>query len=624
MTRRICNGVIHMKNGIDKFIKGIGAALLMAALASCGGSSLNSGASSTPSSGSSTTGQPVGTSLVELGSGVGATFNNKALAVQVANLSAGGTTTITATIVDANNSNALYTAQSITITFSSNCVSSGLAALSQSSVTTSNGQASVNYTAKGCSGSDPITATALVGSSTLNATGTVSVQPATVGSIQFIAANPSLIALQGVGGVTSSQVTFQVNDSNGNPIQNATVDFTLSTTAGGISLSPATAVTGTNGQASTFVQSGTVHTSVNVIATVANTSIATETPNAIAVSTGIPVQTHFSIALATHNVSLAYDHDGITDSVTVHAADRYGNPPPTGTNILFTTNSGTIDGSCATDSTGACSVTWTSAGNRPANDALDVLGHVHILAYTAGEEHYTDNNSDNVFDNGDTFSKSAAGDDQFDGLNEPGADDIGDPYLDSKETGAYIFGEPYFNVSNNGSLPRRSPDGKWYGSGCGGFGSNSSSVSTTGGAVTCANALTMIGREDCLVESTDAANVTGPSVSTVSAASIPAAGTPVTFTVEDTNGNVIGSGSTVSIVSVNVSGVVLALSPASGTNTTSFTQADAGCGSGGPQTFVITVTKSSSATSFGGSFYLQYTSSDGKTSSPSGPVTITP
>lgn len=613
-----------MRTNMNGIIKGLGAALLMAALASCGGSSLSSGSSSSTSGSGGSTGTKVGSSLVELGSGVGTNFQNQALDVQVKNLSAGGTTAITATIVDASNANSLYTAQSVTVTFSSNCVSAGTAAFDNASVTTTTGQATVNYTAKGCNTSDPVTATALVGSSTLTATGTVTVAAASIGSIQFISATPSLIALQGVGGATSSKVTFQVNDANGNPVPDATINFALSTTAGGISLSPSSAVTGASGQASTFVQSGTVHTSVNVIATVANTAISTETPNAIAVSTGIPVQTHMSIALATHNLSLAYSHDGMTDSVTVHVADRYGNPPATGTNILFTTNSGTIDGSCATNAAGACSVTWTSAGNRPTTDTLDVLAHVHILAYTAGEEHYTDVNSDNVFDNGDAFSVSASGDDQFDGLNEPGADDIGDPYMDSAETGAYVSGEPYFNIANNSSLPRRAPDGKWYGAGCGGFGSNTTSVTTTTGTVTCANALTMIGREDCLVESTDGAIVGTPSNTLFNHTSPGTLST--TITVSDTNGNPIGSGSTISIVQVSVSGVALTLSPSSGSSTTSFTEPDAGCtppGSAASQViFTITGTVNSGATTFGGTFYLQYTSSDGKTSVSSAPITV--
>ncbi|HEV2322183.1 MAG TPA: hypothetical protein VGT42_07450, partial [Gammaproteobacteria bacterium] len=99
-----------------------------------------------------------------------------------------------------------------------------------------------------------------------------------------------------------------------------------------------------------------------------------------------------------------------------------------------------------------------------------------------------------------------------------------------------------------------------------------------------------------------------------------------TITVSDTNGNPIGSGSTISIVQVSVSGVALTLSPSSGSSTTSFTEPDAGCtppGSAASQViFTITGTVNSGATTFGGTFYLQYTSSDGKTSVSSAPITV--
>lgn len=635
-----------METNMNGIIKTLGIVALMGALSACGsglsspsgsGSSGSSGSGSNNSSGSAQT----GTSLLELGNGNGTAFVNQTLLVQVPSLSAGGSTTITATIVDANNSFSLYTGGSITVNFSSTCVSNNLASFSNATITTSNGVATTSYTATGCNTSDPITATVLVGAIKLQATGALTVAPASIGSIQFISATPSVIALQGVGGVTSSEVIFQVNDTNGHAVPNATVTFTLSTTAGGITMSPTTAQTGTDGQASTFVQSGTVHTTVNVIASVPgpnSTTISTETPNAIAVSTGIPVQTHMSISLETHNLSLSYGHDGITDVVTVHAADRYGNPPTTGTNILFVTNSGTIGSSCATDATGACNVTWTSAGNRPATDTLDVLGHVHILAYTAGEEHYTDVNSDNVFDNGDAFTllASAPTGDVFEGLNLPGSDDIGDPYMDSAETGQYKAGEFFADIDSSVTT-RRAPDGKWYGVGCGGFGSNTASVTTTGGTVLCANKLTMNGVETCMIEDTDAATLTVKSFSsaitfdsttgtyfldhTQVTASAPAT---MVIDVADINGNFIGSGSAVGLTQNSVSGETISQNPASPSSATTFAMPDAPCGTPGSSVteFTITVTPISAATTFGGSFYLQYTSSDGKIAVGSPSVTI--
>jgi hypothetical protein len=616
-----------MRTDMHSTAKTSAALLLLASLTACGG---GGGFNTTTGGGSNGGGATSGTSLVELGNGVGGSFKQGVLDLQVSNLSAGGSTDVTATLVDANNANSLYT-QSVTLTFTSNCVSAGTASLT-STVTTTSGTAIATYQAKGCSGSDIITASAAVGSTTLTATATLTVQPASIGTIQFISATPSAISLQGVGGNTSSKVTFQVNDVNGNPVPDQTVDFTLSTTSGGVTISPKTGVTDSTGQASTFVQAGTVHTSVNVTATVRNTGVSQTTPNAIAISTGVPVQSRMSISMTTHNLSRSFDHDGTTDTIDVFAVDRYGNPASPGTNILFTTSSGVIYGtcpgstnvstacgSCQTDSTGHCSVTWASAGNRPdptTNNPLDVLGHAHILAYTAGEEHYTDNDADGIFDGGDTFSANTT--DTFFGLNAPVGDNIGDPYMDMNENSAYDLGEPFADISASVTT-RRSPDGKWYGAGCGGFGHTHASVAASGGTVNCANKLTMIGKDDCIVMSTDGALITAPT-STLIDHNL---GLPTSTSVDitDANGNAIGSGSKIQIVSNNVSGVTLSLSP-SDSSGTSYTVPDIGCKSTPTITFTVTAALATGATTFSGSFYILYTSQDGLTNVQSQTINI--
>lgn len=638
-----------MRKNMTMALKGLGAVTFALALAACGSGLSSGSAGSAGGTPSQPTGSQTGTSLVELGNGVGTGFTQGTLALQATNLSAGGSTTVTATLVDANNGNALYTS-SVTVTFTSNCVASGTATITQSVITTS-GTAIASYSAQGCSGSDTITASAPVGSSTLKATAQLTVQPPTLGTIVFISATPSAISLQGVGGVSTSKVIFQVNDVNGNPVPNETVNFTLSTTAGGVSISPATAITGSNGQAATFVLAGTVHTSVNVTATVANTSLQQTTPNAIAISTGIPVQTRFSLSLQSHNLD-AYDHDSVTDSVDVFAVDRYGNPATPGTNILFTTNGGgvisgtcpgstavtTACGSCQTDATGHCSVTWTSEGNRPQTDALDVIGHSHILAYTVGEENFEDSNADAVFDTSDGFTQfptivanTAQGDTFFEATSTsgiaPAYDDIGDPYMDSKEVGYFITDETFVDIDSTVTT-RRAPSGAWFGAACGGFGTTTALVSATNGpggaaiTVPCSNKLTMIGKDDCIVMSTDNAVWTGGTPSTLDHTAL----VPIVFTLQDLHGNVVASDSKITVVTNNLSGLSLILSPASGGSTSSFTEPDNGCGPpGGPTqvtTFIVTGQIVPGSTTFAGSFHLQYVSSNGKASASSGTVTI--
>jgi hypothetical protein len=642
-----------------RFNRGIFGVALLAALTACGGGSFGGGSST----GSSSSGATTGSSLVELGSGIGSSFKNQALDVQVTKtLSAGGSTEITANIVDANNANALYT-QSVTVNFSSNCASAGTASITQS-VTTTNGTAIATYTAEGCSGADTITASATVGSATLSATGIVTVASPSLGSLVFISATPNVVSVKGAGGVTNSIVIFQVNDANGHPISGVTVDFGLSTTQGGITFSPTSQVTSTNGQASTVITAGTVHTAVSVIATVPSTGLSQTAQNAVSISTGVPVQSRFSMSIVSHNVQ-AYTHDGVTDVVDIRVGDIFGNPVAVGTNVAFISNAGIISGtcppgtptttacgSCQTDVTGHCSVVWTSEGNRPRTDGLNIDGHAHILAFIAGEEEFRDKNDDGSFDAGDTYSKCSGcditafqGDSFFDettlaNSNAPAFNDIGDPYMDSSETGIYLSPEPFVDIDSSVTT-RRQPDGEWYGVGCGGFGSNATTVAaknTSGGAetITCAKKLTMIGKEDCIIMSTDSAVVTdgvdstSTPVTTVSAGAIPLTGTAIFYTVTDLKGNAIAKGSKVAIVNNAATGVTLTINPSTGGgSSTSFTEADEGCQAphSSPnmvQTFEIIASAVPSATQFSGSFQLQYTSADGSVSVASAPIFVVP
>ena len=154
-----------------KLIKNILIALLLATLAACGGG------------GGFTGGGGGGTAAVRIGNGIGTSFTPGVLALGISPLSAGGITSVTATLVDASgNPYAIAT----DINFSSLCVP-GLATLT-TPVTTVNGVAISNYTAQGCSGDDTITAITVVDGATLTATATINVLPATLGSIAFVSA----------------------------------------------------------------------------------------------------------------------------------------------------------------------------------------------------------------------------------------------------------------------------------------------------------------------------------------------------------------------------------------------------------------------------------------------------
>ncbi|MGH8428497.1 MAG: hypothetical protein ACRES7_11055 [Gammaproteobacteria bacterium] len=498
-------------------------------LAGCGGGSDSSIA---PGGGSTPPPPPPPVSSVLLGSGSGSSFQSGVLGIAVPQLSAGGSTTVSAAL---QNSDGTPYTTSATITFTSPCYQNGLAAFTENgtptnSVTTTTGQANITYSATGCSGTDTITATTSINGNTLTAVGVVTVASAAVGSIQFISATPPIISLQGTGGPQTSTVVFQVTDSSGGPVPGATVNFALNTTVGGITLSPTSAVTGNNGQAQTVVQAGTQHTTVRVTATVTTAggqTIATQSPG-IVISTGIPTENGFTLSLTTHNVE-GYTVTGVTDTVNVILSDRFGNPVPDGTAVSFATTGGQIQGSCTTGengyASGNCSVIWTSAFPPPPGGPHSIIGHAEILASATGEESFTDVNGDGVFDGDDLFSLYTGGPgDNFFG--PPGQDDIGELYLDQTQSGSYVPGDAYIDF--NGDGVRNPPDGKYHGNGC---------VGTA--TVSCGSSTLEIGLQDCIVMSTSGVTISGPTSVT--------AGATYTYYVSDENQNVPPSGMTFSV-----------------------------------------------------------------------------
>ena len=113
-----------------------------------------------------------------------------------------------------------------------------------------------------------MTASDEVSSTNLTATGTVTVAAAAIGSIQFVSATPASIGLKGTGLNETSTVVFKVVDSSGGARPGVTVNFSLNTTAGGLSLAPSTATSGSDGSVQTVVSAGTEHTVVRVTATI--------------------------------------------------------------------------------------------------------------------------------------------------------------------------------------------------------------------------------------------------------------------------------------------------------------------------------------------------------------------
>jgi hypothetical protein len=513
-------------------------------LTACGGSD-NAAFVGTGTTTGTTTGTGTGTgtttTTISLGNGSGSAFKSGVLEISPSTqIGAGGSATITATI--ANQSGTLDAGTPVTIVFNSKCVGLGTATilgpvgstLPAGSVSTITGTATATYTAKGCSGSDPITATATVTgtngtTSNLSATGSVSIAQATVGSIQFVSATPSTIGLKGTGLNETSTVIFKVVDSSGGPRSGALVTFALNTTVGGLALSQSSATSGADGTVQTIVSSGTVHTTVVVSASISSPALSTNS-SVLAVSTGLPASDGFSIATGTGssgnacpNVE-AYNIDGVTIPIVVRLADRYNNPAPDGTAVAFTTDGGHIVGNCttpgATPGDGTCSATWTSANPRPVpgddHPPIKAAGRTTVLATAIGEESFTDINGNGYYDVGEPFK------------------DLGEPYRDDNENGAYDLGEYFLDFNHNGV--RDAPDGTFKGITCNG------STPTS----TCSTTTLAIGATLQIIMSTSGAVVTlVPPAATLT---FKAGTNPgITFNVKDQNGNIPAAGSTVTV-----------------------------------------------------------------------------
>lgn len=422
-----------------KKLMSLGVAIGAAGLISCGGdgNTLTSPGSDVP-----------GTVVVNMGSGIPPTFSTGVIAVAVPSLAAGGGTSLTVSLV--TNDNALYLI-STTIVFSSACIAQGLA--SAPSVTTTTGVATTTYSATGCSDVDVITASTTAEARSLSATGSVTVAPSVVGSIEFLSATPQKIGLQGTGGVglpETATVVFRVVDSTGGPVAGKAVVFSLDTGVGGVSFTPANAVSGADGRVQTVVKSGSVATSVRVTATITalpGTNIATQSSQLV-VTTGLPDQDSTSMALSCSNIE-GFELDGTPVTVTMRLADRYNNPAPDGTAITFNTEGGSVLGSCLTTTSGAqsgfCAVTWTSSEPRPIN------GRSTILATAIGEETFVDINGSGVFDGVDTWS------------------DLQEAFRDDNENGVFDSGEFFLDFNSDGV--QSPPDTKFNGLLCAGPGS---------------------------------------------------------------------------------------------------------------------------------------------------------
>ncbi len=498
---------------MNKIIKKLTLVTFLAMLAACGGSDgdVTGGSASTDTTEEEaeereeTEPDPVEEIEVAnlgLGSGVGTAYSNGEIQTSLSvneTLSANGTTSVTVDIVDLSDANAHYLGVQ-QVFFRSTCSQLGLAEFSPEEMEAS-ATATSTYKDKGCGKEAGATDNVVVyigeasDDSSIDviatARGSIDVEAAIIGAVQFITVTDSTIALDGFGTETSpalSEIEFQVIDESGNPMPDRTVRFVLDHELGGASLSLTTAITDQDGRVKTMLNSGNVSGVVRIKAlvdvkdidgAVLKTISTLSTP--VTMATSLADQNSSSIALSSYNAP-AWNVNGETVSVTVHLGDHYQNPVIDGTSVYFRATGGIVESSCVT-SNGACSVNWISANPRP------VDGLVTIVAYTRGAGNYQDSNSNGLFDLKESFESfgesyiDANGDGIYSttGTYQPDVDLDGDGTADflwadsaylvtvdnsgTYEAGSSNFYEEFIDSNNNNSIDE-TPSGKYQGVNC--------------------------------------------------------------------------------------------------------------------------------------------------------------
>lgn len=446
------------------------------------------------------------------------------------------------------------------------------------SATTVSGVATSTFTAL----NKPGTVTITVRAGDVSKTISIVISAATVSSIQFDSASPTVIGVKGSGQAETSTISFLVKDTNGALATDGTkVAFTLTGPQGTSTSKPANpnqenltfyAVATTGGKATTTLLSGTVAGPVRIISCVdANANSLCDIGEIssasapLSIGGGVPSATHFNLATTVFNLpGLVFANKQATISAFI--ADRFGNfNVLKGTSVSFYTEAGAIDSSNVTDKTGLTSVTFRTQAPNPASvaiwNAADSIaatglntfdevsrigslntifglglstteptfhprhGWVTILATVQGEEAFEDANANGKYDVGEKFT------------------DLGEPFIDKNDDGCRNDGatknckgvispssdpfEEYIDANGNGVYD--GPNGVWDGPNCPSAGCQTSRMIWT----TITTAFTG-GATRCLINPTSIAVPEGGSQS-------------FTFMAGDINTNELEAGTTISV-----------------------------------------------------------------------------
>ena len=183
-------------------------------------------------------------------------------------------------------------------------------------------------------------------------------------------------------------------------------------------------------------------------------------PPVLNVSSGVPVDSRFNIFYTAPQDECG-DLAGITcTQLLISAFDRFGNPAVDGTVVNFVSNCGGVgsneggisSGACVLGSAGfgRCEVVWL-AGDMNPNDYRQCAdgSPVEVLAYTLGEENFTDANGNAYFRCHRNRAPCRRAPPSR-ASESSSIENNGEPYVDEDGSGAYDVGEFFVDWNNNG------------------------------------------------------------------------------------------------------------------------------------------------------------------------------
>lgn len=207
-------------------------------------------------------------------------------------------------------------------------------------------------------------------------------------SIFLVAQTAESIGVKESGAQETAHVTFEVQDSSGNPLDidhAVDVNFIVGASPGGGEfIHPTKVKTNADGRATVTLNSGTRSGVVQIIAETENDGIIVRSkPVFIAIHGGLPDPAHFSVAREKVNIPGLLEY-GFKDRITAYVGDKYSNPVRPGTAVYFKSTGGIIEGSALTNELGEASVLLYSADPQPVHPQLGE-GFAVVTASTADE-----------------------------------------------------------------------------------------------------------------------------------------------------------------------------------------------------------------------------------------------